>query len=151
LGVASFQPGDAVHVALFGKGIVREVRNSGRYLVEIKGRAMEVAASQLTPIDSKHTSRAKPATPPANPDDPETAPRKVVTLDLHGHTVEEALDALEKCLNDALLAGASEVQVIHGRSGGRVKAAVHRRLRKVPSVRAFRIDSENPGRTMVAM
>ena len=33
----AFQAGDPVHVALFGKGTVREARNGGRYLVDVKG------------------------------------------------------------------------------------------------------------------
>ena len=32
-----FEPGDHVHVAAFGKGVVREVRNGGRYLVDETG------------------------------------------------------------------------------------------------------------------
>ena len=31
----AFAPGDEVHVAALGKGVVREVRNGGRYLVEL--------------------------------------------------------------------------------------------------------------------
>ena len=44
----TFAPGDPVHVAALGKGIVREVRNAGRYLVELRGRSVVVAGSQLT-------------------------------------------------------------------------------------------------------
>ena len=47
-----------------------------------------------------------------------------------------------------LLASASEVRVIHGRSGGRVKQAVHARLREL-SVRSVRLDPRNPGVTIV--
>ena len=42
--------GDFVQTSL-GKGIVREVRNRGRVLVEIRGRATEVLGSQITPLD----------------------------------------------------------------------------------------------------
>ena len=42
--------GDLVQTPL-GKGIVREVRNRGRVLVEIRGRATEVPGSQVTPVD----------------------------------------------------------------------------------------------------
>jgi hypothetical protein len=43
-----FNPGDHVLVAHFGKAVVREVRNGGRYLVDLKGRAMVLAEAQLT-------------------------------------------------------------------------------------------------------
>ena len=71
------------------------------------------------------------------------------SLDLHGKTVEEAVEALDTFLNDALLAGLAEVQVIHGRSGGRIKAAVHTRLRALSVVRAFRVNERNAGVTIV--
>jgi hypothetical protein len=40
-----FEPGDEVHVAGLGRGIIREARKGGRFLVEIKGRARLVGAS----------------------------------------------------------------------------------------------------------
>ena len=57
---SSFRPGDHVHVASFGKGVVREVRNGGRYLVELKGRSMVVTGSQLTGGERKRASRELP-------------------------------------------------------------------------------------------
>ena len=65
-------------------------------------------------------------------------------------TTEEAVSALETFLSDAILAGLAEVRVIHGRSGGKLRAAVHGRLKRMPSVRAFRLDHANPGVTIVA-
>ena len=72
-------------------------------------------------------------------------------IDLHGMTAAEAVAALDAFLNDALLAALGEVRVIHGRSGGRVKAAVHHRLRELPSIRDFRVDPANPGVTIVGL
>jgi DNA mismatch repair protein MutS2 len=150
--------GDRVHVARLGTGVVRESRNGGRFLVEVKGRAMVVAAGEL---EAAEPARARKTKPPEHA--PSTLTSEVgarstveeskcdrsVTIDLHGKTVEEALTALDAFLNDALLAGAAAAQVIHGRSGGRVKSAVHRRLKDVASVRGFRIDPRNPGVTIV--
>jgi dsDNA-specific endonuclease/ATPase MutS2 len=144
--------GDSVHVSGLGKGVVLEVRNGGRYLVEIKGRAFEVKANQIlamAPEAKKRRPAARPSGPPVPP------PRVISTvgvpssIDLHGRTVDEAVDALDGFLNDALLAGLAEVRVIHGRSGGRIKAAVHTRLRALSVVRAFRVDERNAGVTIV--
>jgi DNA mismatch repair protein MutS2 len=66
-------------------------------------------------------------------------------------TVEEAVTALDTFLNDALLAGHADVRVIHGRSGGRLKAAVHARLKQLVAVRAFRLDPANAGVTIVTL
>jgi dsDNA-specific endonuclease/ATPase MutS2 len=52
-------------------------------------------------------------------------------------------------LDAAMRAGHERLRIIHGRSGGRIRAAVHRQLREVPAVRAFRLDPANDGVTIV--
>jgi DNA mismatch repair protein MutS2 len=147
-----FRPGEHVHVAAFGKGVVREVRNGGRYLVEVKGRAMLVAAAQLTVVETGKravTSGDDRATSGVPPELARTqAPQ---SIDLHGMTAGEAVAALDVFLSDAILAGFGEARVIHGRSGGRLKRAVHDRLRCLPSIRGFRLDPANAGVTIVTL
>lgn len=113
---------------------------------------MVVAASQLTAV-STGARQAKPRAAPGPsgvPDDlvRTQAPR---SIDLHGMTVEEALAALDTFLNDAILAGIDEARVIHGRSGGRLRAAVHKRLMRLAAVRGHRLDPANPGVTIVTL
>lgn len=156
-GVAdTFEVGDAVHVALFGKGTVREARNGGRYLVEVKGASMVVAASALTAVPEgkrgKRAAAGRAAVP--EPDRHAAVPSTVSapsSLDLHGRTVAEAEALVDAFLNDAMLAGHATVRIIHGISGGRVRAAVHGRLRAYPTVRAFRVDPSNRGVTTVSL
>jgi DNA mismatch repair protein MutS2 len=147
----AFVPGDEVHVAALGTGVVREVRNGGRYSVVLKGRTIVVTEQQLTRAGDRRkraasSSRVEPerAMPTASPSAP-------ASLDLHGMIADEAVAALDSFLNDALLAGHPEVRVIHGRSGGRLKAAVHARLKQITSVRAARLDPRNPGVTIVRL
>lgn len=149
-----FEPGDHVHVAALGKGIVREVRNGGRYLVELKGRSILAAEAQLTEASpatrGRGSAAAGPGVAPPAADAPSAA-HAAASLDLHGMTVEEAVAALDAFLNDALLAGHAELRVIHGRSGGALKRAVHARLKQLPGKRAFRVDPRNPGMTVVTL
>jgi DNA mismatch repair protein MutS2 len=146
-----FTPGDEVHVAALGKGIVREVRNGGRYLVELKGRSIVAVESQLTAVaqGKRRNTIAKPS--PESVTDSPTRSHISTSLDLHGMIVDEAVAALDAYLNDALLAGHAEVRVIHGRSGGRLKAAVHSRLKQLGIARSFRVDPANEGVTIVSL
>ena len=144
-----FRAGDRVHVAAFGKGVVRDVRNAGRYLVDVKGRAMLVDGSQLEPLQSSARRGQPPSAATTALDPEERSVGRPRSLDLHGLTVEEALAALDAFLNEALLDGEPEVRVIHGRSGGRIRAAVHRHLRELSVVRQFRLDPHNEGVTIV--
>ena len=144
-----FAPGDDVHVAALGKGVVREVRNGGRYLVELKGRSIVAAEIQLTAVDHKKRREKGAQVPPDGVTDSAVRAHVSASLDLHGMTVEEAVAALDTFLNDALLAGAADARVIHGRSGGRIKAAVHARLKQLAVARSFRVDPANPGVTII--
>jgi len=151
----TFGPGDPVHVAALGTGIVREVRNGGRYLVEIKGRSVVLAGHQLAPAESARAQRRakSPATPTPSqePDAVEPAAQASPLIDLHGMTVDEGRDAVDEFLNRALLAGDAEVRIVHGRGGGRLKAAVHARLKLMSSIRGFHLDPRNPGVTIVRL
>jgi DNA mismatch repair protein MutS2 len=148
--VSRFMAGDPVQTPL-GKGVVREARNSGRLVVEIRGRAVVFEETTVTLLDPRKAPSAKrqaaPTTVAADP--PEG--RRTADVDLHGLTVDEALGRAEQALNDALLADVSELRLIHGKSGGRIRAALHRRLRAIPSIRAFRLDPRNPGVTIVSL
>jgi DNA mismatch repair protein MutS2 len=146
-----FTSGDHVLIASLGKAIVREVRRGGRYLVDIKGRAMVVDEAQLEPLDTR-TPKRNPTVVRTASADPE-APRRAdvsASIDLHGMTTDEAVSALNAFLNDAMVAGHDELRVIHGRSGGRIKSAVHAHLKKIAAVR-YRLDPRNPGVTIVTI
>ena len=54
-------------------------------------------------------------------------------------TVDEALLKLDKSLNDAYVAGFSQVRIIHGKGGtGAIRRLVHQVLVKHPLVKSFR-------------
>ena len=143
-----FRAGDPVQTPL-GKGVVREVGNSRRLTIEIRGRSVVLDERTLAPLDTpKQPSRKKKPASPASAADPPMR-RPATEVDLHGLTVEDALARAEQALNDALLADAPELRLIHGKSGGRIRAALHRRLREIPTVRAFRLEPGNPGVTIV--
>lgn len=150
----AFEPGASVQVSGFGKGIVREARNGGRYLVDVKGSAMVVTGAQLSQREPPKRKKGKPGVAaPAHVAGEALPTRQLAdaSIDLHGLTVPEAEAAVDAFLNEALLAGLDQVRVIHGRSGGHLKAAVHARLEAISSIRGFRVDPKNEGVTIVSL
>jgi len=145
--------GDAVQVAGLGKGTVRAVLNNGRFRVELKGRFLIATSAQLTGAEAtsppRRAHRTSASTKPREPRAAEP-PAKLRSIDLHGRTVPEATAEVQAFLNAALLEGEAGVRIVHGRSGGRIRAAVHAQLR-VMSVRSFRLDPQNPGVTIVML
>ena len=146
----AFLAGDRVHLAGLGTGTVREVRSGGRYAIDLKGRMVIAREGDLEAAEPPRRSRRPHSEGAAPVDDPLPATRTSPSLDLHGKTTAEAIDALDGFISDALLAGHADVRVIHGVSGGKVKAAVHQRLRQLTSIRAFHIDPRNAGVTIVS-
>lgn len=145
-----------------GKGIVREVRNNGRLLVDVQGRALVFDVSAVRAIgdasrgtSGKATSRrrdgrdaiAEHATQ-AESAGRSARPRE---LDLHGLTVEDAMARVETALDACMRDDVGELRVIHGRSGGRLRVALHERLARITSIRRFRLDPHNPGVTVVLL
>jgi DNA mismatch repair protein MutS2 len=58
-------------------------------------------------------------------------------LNLIGKTTDEALPELEKYLDDAILAEAEEVRIVHGRGSGALRALVQRILKSSRAVREW--------------
>jgi DNA mismatch repair protein MutS2 len=148
-----FEPGDVVQTP-YGKGVVREARNRGRVLVDVGGRALEILEGDVAPVtasrrrsrDGRQRGGHDAAPPSARPS------RRIASeIDLHGLTVEEALARTEDALNDAILADMAQIRLVHGRSGGRIRAALHQKLREISTVRHFRLDPRNEGVTIVEL
>jgi DNA mismatch repair protein MutS2 len=66
-------------------------------------------------------------------------------LSLRGVRVDEALDTLEKYLDDASLAGLSSVCIIHGHGTGVLKEAVRQYLKDSPYIKKYRSGAEGEG------
>jgi DNA mismatch repair protein MutS2 len=150
--MASLVPGDTVRTPL-GKGVVQEVRHRGRLLVLIGDRRVVVDAADATFIPAPSTSK-RPGAPtgkPAPPDDDRGPRHAAADVDLHGLIVADALDRVVAAVDAAILAGHGRLRVIHGRSGGRIRAALHRQLRGLPSIRAFRLEPANDGVTIIEL
>ena len=138
----------------FGKGVVREVRNAGRLLVDVQGRAIVLKDAEVSALSANSGTRRASRPLEVTATEPPRSSRVVrlpAEIDLHGMTVDEALALAERALNDALLTDRADLRFIHGRSGGRIRGALHRWLGQVPSVRAFRLDPRNPGVTIVSL
>jgi DNA mismatch repair protein MutS2 len=67
------------------------------------------------------------------------------SLDLRGARVDEALDSLERYLDDAALAGLDKVTVIHGHGTGALRDAVRDRAAGHPLVKATRAGERGEG------
>lgn len=66
-------------------------------------------------------------------------------IKLLGMTVDEALVALDKYLDDAYMSSLSSVRVVHGKGTGALRNAVSNHLRKISYVKSFRLAEYGEG------
>lgn len=164
----AFQVGtDVVVASLQKKGRILEVGAKGRYRVVVGPMTLWCAEADLSSVsqarrkarherDGGTSATGRPAdkgvgtgSAPGEALVSERERRGLGSLDLHGLTVEEALRAVGERLDRAIRAGLDRVEIIHGISGGRLRAAVRGYLAGIPSVARFVPDPHNPGVTWV--
>ena len=66
-------------------------------------------------------------------------------LDLRGLMVEEALDKVDKYLDDAYLSSLASVRIIHGKGTGALRSAVRDQLKHHRHVASYRFGAFNEG------
>ncbi len=66
-------------------------------------------------------------------------------INLLGKTVDEALAALDKYLDDAYLAHLPSVRVVHGKGTGALRNAVHNHLKRLKYVKEYRLGEYGEG------
>ncbi|HZI94453.1 MAG TPA: Smr/MutS family protein, partial [Patescibacteria group bacterium] len=152
-GAAAIRPG--MRVRLSGMQGTREsatvesVDAKGRAEVLVRGKRMTVAVKNLSPMEADSAERGRLAwtLPPGvkyQRSDKDNAPAEI---NLIGARVEEALERLDKFLDDAFLAGHTQVRIVHGHGTGRLRAALQRMLADHPHVESYTAAEERSGGT----
>ncbi len=65
--------------------------------------------------------------------------------DLRGMSLDEAIDTVDKYLDDSVLSSLGEVSIIHGKGTGTLRAGIKEHLRRHPHVKAFRAGKYGEG------
>jgi DNA mismatch repair protein MutS2 len=134
-------PGEEVLVGASNEP-VRLVRIDERGMAEVEAGSarLRVPASDLRPAP-RRTAATVPEPAPRLRSLAEVPPQ----LDLRGARAEEALEVLDRYLNDAALAGLSRTRVVHGKGTGALRAAVREHLAAHPLVKSSRAAPANEG------
>ena len=72
-------------------------------------------------------------------------------LDLRGMMTDEALDTVDRYLDDALLAHLGTVTIIHGKGTGALRKMVHDLLRRNKAVKSYRLGVYGEGEAGVTV
>lgn len=139
------KPGDAVTILSLGQTgyVLTEPDASGHVLVQAGILKVTVSLSDLAraeePAESARRAGAA-GTRSAGRGSALTKAKELPTeLDMRGLMVDEALDRLDKYLDDAVMAGLPQIRIIHGKGTGALRKAVTDFLRGHRHVASFRL------------
>lgn len=132
-------PGKTVRLPHLGqKGRVLDVKNEEARIELEGGLRVWAPLGGLVPVAPEEEQ--KPAGDGVKTVRPVISKKKMISsrIDLRGMTVEEALAAADKYLDEAVLAGLPSVLLIHGKGTGALRSAVSGLLREHPQVKGYR-------------
>ena len=113
----------------------------GEVDVTFGGLRARVGVGQIVRIEK---AAAVPASsrPISLPRAPSVAPEQI---EVRGQTLDEALPAIEKFLDDGFRAGMPRLRVVHGKGTGKMRNAVRQLLTKHPLVKGFEFAEPRDG------
>ena len=72
-------------------------------------------------------------------------------MNVIGQTVDEAIANVDAFIDSAVLAGLSQLWIIHGMGTGKLRAGLHEHFRKHPNVAEFRLGAYGEGESGVTV
>jgi len=139
--------GDSVWIPSLGTtGSLVEVRKedavvqAGALRMTVPYSTLEKVAAELVPKD--RPQRPKPASTSIGL---EAAANVSTELHVRGMRVDEALQELDRYLDEARLAGLHTVRIVHGKGTGALRDLVQRFLREQRDVKGFRLGKDGEG------
>ncbi len=126
--------------------VISEPDQQGRILVRVEGMKIKAPLKELRKVGRKEIRRRGGTSVVL--DESETVRNEV---DLRGLRAEEAIERVELYLDEAVMAGFSEVRIIHGKGTGALRASIGRFLREHPRVVSARLGNWNEGNTGVTV
>ncbi len=117
---------------------VRRVLSNDRYEVEAGFMKLQIAAADVEEVFAENSGPAQQKLPKnvTFQRGPELNPT-AQELNIIGQRADDAMDMLERFLDDAVMATAARVRIVHGHGMGVLKRAVQELLKKNPHVEKY--------------
>ncbi|MCR1919944.1 endonuclease MutS2 [Frisingicoccus caecimuris] len=148
-----FHPGDSVRVLSMNiKGTITGKPNSkGQIAVQMGILKSMVSLTDLELLDEEVIKAPTLKKTGAGKIKMSKSASISTSLNIIGKTVDEAMPELDKYLDDAYLAHLNQVTIIHGRGTGKLRTAVHNKLKKCRYVKSYRLGAFGEGETGVTI
>lgn len=139
-----FKTGDTVRIiSLKQSGIIASISEDGNAKIAIGSLTIRVKISDLEIYNGNNKEQK------TNKYRKTARLKSPTSLDLHGLTSKEAMEALLKFISDAILSEHPQVSVIHGHGSGTIKRMVQNTLAEMECVASFRHPINNSAETKI--
>jgi len=131
-GTLALSPG--ARVRLRGRkveGVVISWDRDGGW-IDVGGKRLQVSRGDLEAAVSARAQREAAPAPTLSPASAGTEPTREINV--IGRRVDDAIATVEKGLDDALLAGAGRLRIVHGHGTGRLREGLRDHFRRYPGV-----------------
>ncbi len=148
-----FKQHDTVKLADTGReGTLLTLPNiKGECYVQVGSMRVKTNSKNLRLVEKKTPTQQKSAGKIKKSVTSNMNRRGGMELDIRGMMGDEGVMEVEQFLDSALLAGLSQVVIIHGKGTGALREAVHGCLRRLPRVKSFRLGEYGEGEAGVTV
>ena len=128
--------------------VLQKADKSGNVLVQAGLIKTRVSLSNLRLLDEKPVKFQGKTTRTVRS---KTERQVTSEIDLRGETVEEALMDLDMFIDNAVLGGIHQLNIIHGKGTGALRKAVQEHLKRHASIRSYRLGVYGEGESGVTI
>ncbi|MGN0640772.1 MAG: endonuclease MutS2 [Oscillospiraceae bacterium] len=146
-----FKQGDTVRLADTSReGVLLTVPNmNGVCYVQTGSMKVKTTAKNLRLVEKK--PEQKPAGSVKKRVSSNMTRRGGMELDIRGKMGDEGVLEMERFIDSAIMAGLSQIVIIHGKGTGALRAAVQQALKRNPAVKSFRAGEYGEGEAGVTV
>lgn len=139
--IEQFKVGDDVKVKTINqRGTIIDEVSENEYIVQVGMMKVNVKRTNLQGIQEHKKEPEKQVTMIKR-----ATTHTSAELDLRGERYEEALRKLDKYMDDAILAGLTRAEIIHGKGTGALRKGVTEFVKNHPQIRSYRPGNESEG------
>lgn len=144
--------GDKVYVSLFDQsGIVLSLPDSNKeVMVQVGIMKLKVSINDIS-LDESETKELVKSNVKASKPKIGKSQNISTEIDCRGQLVDEALENIDKYLDDAFLANLEQITIIHGKGTGALRTAVQQHLKRNPHVKSYRLGVYGEGEAGVTV
>lgn len=146
----NLKPGDTVLIVNLNKKatVIAPPDKDGEVLVQAGIMKINVHISTLELVDEQKSEMRRTGMSEIGAS---KAKNISTEIDLRGYNLDEALDKVDKYLDDAIIAGLREVSIIHGKGTGVLRSGIQKYLKSNPRLKSFRLGRYGEGESGVTI